>query len=63
MVMIQARYVDEQPLREFLTALFDTQYTMVHTRGYFQCMLPRGLKTREQRILNETVKIENYTEP
>lgn len=28
-VLIQARYLDEQPLTNFLTAVFETQYTMI----------------------------------
>ncbi|ELQ39841.1 hypothetical protein OOU_Y34scaffold00476g1 [Pyricularia oryzae Y34] len=42
-VLIQARYLDEQPLTNFLTAVFETQYTMIYTRGFFQCVLPRSL--------------------
>ncbi|EHA54238.1 hypothetical protein MCOR27_011590 [Pyricularia oryzae] len=61
-VLIQARYLDEQPLTNFLTAVFETQYTMIYTRGFFQCVLPRSLNKRERRILRETVQFEGYQE-
>lgn len=34
-VLIQARYLDEQPLTNFLTAVFETQYTMIVSFFFF----------------------------
>ncbi|EJT78556.1 hypothetical protein GGTG_03656 [Gaeumannomyces tritici R3-111a-1] len=44
-VLIHARYIDDFPLMTFLVRLFGANECEVEwKRGYYQCILPRGLK-------------------
>ncbi|KAL8353090.1 hypothetical protein RB601_003105 [Gaeumannomyces tritici] len=62
-VLIHARYIDDFPLMTFLVRLFGANECEVEwKRGYYQCILPRGLKPRELEVLKQTVDYERYQE-
>ncbi|KAH6987184.1 hypothetical protein EDB80DRAFT_881618 [Ilyonectria destructans] len=62
-VIIQARYIDQTALEDFLTSVFGFGGARVTwTRGVYQCTLPRGLKKDEVELLKDRVQMEHYEE-
>ncbi|KAL8408625.1 hypothetical protein RB594_007173 [Gaeumannomyces avenae] len=59
--IIQARYMDQMELELFLLGLFGPgKCDVTWTRGFYQCVLPRGLKRPELERLAAKIGMERY---
>jgi hypothetical protein len=61
-VLIKARYVDQFDLEAILGHIFRGHAQVMWSRGYFECVVPRGLKQYELDAIGQTIELQHYSE-